>query len=259
MSTHAKLAAASAGFPRYFFIGGRWINSYKVFLCVGIYFGTLVSAAVAARSGLSPLRLGAGCLLCAIVGMIGARVYHLAVHFRAYHKAGFRTTAWNTASGGWSVLGGLVIVPFTLALRSMVGIPVPVFWDHMAIGIAFGGAWTRLGCVCNGCCVGRESRGWFGLRQHDTHGVYKRRIPAQWLEIAWWLLAVVGLIGLWPQHFPSGCYALGVLAWYGLGRFWLEPLREEPDMVGGRVRVNQVVAALLAMVAGGRLLLTVMR
>ena len=54
--------------------------------------------------------------------------------------------------------------------------------------------------------------------------------------------------------FPPGSYALGVLCWYGVGRFWLEPLREEQDLIAGRVRVNQVVAALLALGAGGALL-----
>jgi len=33
-----------------------------------------------------------------------------------------------------------------------------------------------------------------------------------------------------------------------------EPLRERPDVVAGRVRINRVVAALLAPVAGGTLL-----
>jgi hypothetical protein len=53
--------------------------------------------------------------------------------------------------------------------------------------------------------------------------------------------------------FAPGSYALAVLAWYGSGRFVLEPLRERPDVVFGRVRINRVVAALLALGAGGAL------
>jgi prolipoprotein diacylglyceryltransferase len=245
--------------PRYVRIAGHAVNSYKVFLFIGIYFAILLSSAVGARSGISPLRMSTGCFLCAVVGMIGARVYHLALYYRVYRTHRFRAEVWNPERGGWSVFGGLLIVPFSLMFDSMFGIPLPVFWDHMAIGIVCGGAWIRFGCVCNGCCVGRESHGWFALCQHDTQGIYKRRIPVQWLEIGWWLLAGTGLIWLWPKHFPAGSYALGVLAWYGLGRFWLEPLRERPDLVFGRVRVDQVVAALLTLVAGGQLLLLVVR
>ena len=71
------MASVPTRFPRYFRIAGHWVNSYKVFLCVGIYCGILVSAAVGARSGLSPLRLGTGLLLFALLGLAGARVYHL--------------------------------------------------------------------------------------------------------------------------------------------------------------------------------------
>lgn len=238
-----------AAFPRYFCIAGYWVNSYKVFLCVGIYSGILLSAAVGERSGISPLRLGMGLLLFAIVGLIGARLYHLAVNFRLYRNTGFFLTARSPTEGGWGVLGGLVVVPLSLLFDSIFGIPVGVFWDHMAIAIAFGGAWIRFGCVCNGCCVGRDSNRWFALRQHDVHGVYRRRIPAQWLEIAWWLLACGGLLWLWPRELPTGSYAFAVLGWYGLGRFWLEPLRQHSEIFYG-VRVNQVLAALVAVLAG---------
>jgi len=36
---------ASIGFPRFFKIGGYSVSAYKVFLCIGIYSGILVSAA----------------------------------------------------------------------------------------------------------------------------------------------------------------------------------------------------------------------
>jgi prolipoprotein diacylglyceryltransferase len=247
--------AASPGFPRDFRIAGHWINSYKVLLCVGLYVAILASAAVAERSGLSPLRTGVGALLCAIAGLIGARAYHLAFNHRAHRRAGWRASAWNPRTGGWSVFGGLVIVPFSLVLQPLLGMPLAVFWDHLAFGVPFGGAWIRLGCVCNGCCVGRESHGWFALRQHDVLGVSRRRVPAPWLEIGWWLLACGGLLWLWPKHLPAGSYGLAVLAWYGFGRTWLEALREPSDLVG-RVRVNQVVGALLALGAGAGFLLT---
>ena len=72
--------------------------------------------------------------------------------------------------------------------------------------------------------------------------------------MAWWLLGLAAFLGLWPSEFPTGSLALAVLAWYSAGRFVLEPLREEPDIVCGRVRINQLVAALLALGAGGALI-----
>ncbi len=241
--------ANAAAFPRSFRIAGHRVNAYRVFCCVGIYSGILTAAAVGLRSDTSPLRLGAGMLLVAIVGLLAARLYHMALHFRVYRAAGFLATARRPGLGGGSVLGSLVVVPSSLLFASIFGIPTGVFWDHAAIAIAVGGAWIRFGCICNGCCVGRDSDRWFALRQHDVLGVRRRRVPVQWLEIGWWLLACAGLVWLWPRPFPTGSYALAVLAWYGLGRVWLEPLRRESEVVRG-LRVNQVVAAALTVVAG---------
>jgi len=237
-------------FPRYFRFGRHWMNSYKFFLIVGIYAGILVSAAVADREGISPARLGAGLLTFAIIGLVGARVYHLAVHFGDYRRSGFSLIARNPMEGGWSVLGGLVIVPMSLVFDSIFGIPTGIFWDYMAIAIAVGGAFIRFGCITNGCCVGRASDGWFARLQHDTAGVYQRRVPVQWLEIGWWILSWAGLIWLWPKDLPPGSYAFAVGGWYGIGRFWLEPLRRDTSRLAG-IRVNQAVAALLAVVAAG--------
>ena len=196
----ASRADNGPGYPRYFRIAGRWVNSFKVFLCVGIYLGILVIAAIAHSSGIPPLGVALGSLALAIIGLAGARVYHLLA------------------------------------------------------GILAGGFWVRLGCAFNGCCGGRETRGWCGVCLHDTRGVRRRRVPVQFLEMAWWLLGGIGFIWLWPKSFPPGNYALGVLAWYGLGRFFLEPLREAPDLIAGRVRINQCVAAALVLGAGGALL-----
>ena len=247
-------AETSAGFPRYFKIGRHRVSAYKVFLCIGIYTGTLVSAAVGQGSGISPLLMGVGCVSCALLGMVGARIFHLIVFARLYANGRFWVEAWNPTSGGWSAFGGLVIVPFSFVLAGWLDIPVAVYWDHMIFGIIALAVCGRFGCVCNGCCGGKQTTKWYGLCLHDTHGMRRRRIPVQWLEIGWWLLASGGLVWFWHNSHPPGSYALGVLSWYGLGRFWLEPLRERPDVVAGRVRVNQVVAALLALVAGGTLL-----
>ena len=255
MSASLPLAETAPGFPRYFRIAGRWVSAYKVCLCIGIYAGTLVSAAVAQSSGISPLRMGLGCVSCAIVGMAGARLFYLATFARHYLNERFWAEAWNSRRGGWSVFGGLVIVPYSFLLADWLNMPLAIYWDHMIWGIVTGAVFIRFGCVCNGCCGGKPTTRWYGVLQHDLRGTRRRRIPVQWLEIGWWFLAGAGLVWLRPYSFPPGSYALGVLSWYGLGRFWLEPQREKPDLVGGRVRINQVVAALLALVAGGALFL----
>jgi len=246
----------NASFPRFFRIAGFSVNSYKFFLCVGIYLGTLATAALASYSGFSPLRVGLATTACALVGMLGARLYYLLVHAPFYVRQHSLSGLWESREGGWSVFGTLItFIPASLAAAAWLAIPVPVMWDHMAVGILVGGFWVRLGCVFNGCCAGAETTSKLGVRLHDTCGVRKPRIPVQFLEMAWWLLGLAAFLMLWSGALPPGSYFLAVLAWYGVGRVFLEPLREESDVVFGRVRVDQVVAALLALGAGGLLII----
>jgi prolipoprotein diacylglyceryltransferase len=248
--------AASAGFPRFFTFFGYSINSYKLFLCVGIYVGTLTTAALASTSGFSPLRVGLGAMTCALVGLIGARLYHLIVYARIYVRHRSVSALWNTSSGGFSLFGALLtFVPVSFVVATWLSMPAALLWDHMAIGVLASGFWIRLGCVFNGCCVGRVSNGPLSISLHDTSGVRKPRLPVQFIEMAWWLVGLAAFLMLWPGALRLGSYALAVLIWYGVGRFFLEPLRECPDIVFGKVRINQVVAGLLAIGAGCALIL----
>ena len=206
-------------------------------------------------SGLSPLRAGSAAMVSALAGVIGARVYHVVVHAPMYFKSDSPRALWNRDAGGLSVFGALLtFIPVSFAAAALAGIPAGALFDDMAVGVLAGGFCIRLGCVFNGCCVGRETE----LRVRCPPARHQRgqkaTYPCQFLEMAWWLLGLAAFLGLWPSEFPTGSLALAVLAWYSAGRFVLEPLREEPDIVCGRVRINQLVAALLALGAGGALI-----
>jgi prolipoprotein diacylglyceryltransferase len=244
--------ALPIGFPRYFYVAGAWVNSYKVFLIVGLYAGSLASAAVAERSGQSPLRVGLGAMMCAIAGLVGARIYHVVVNAPEYVKERSWSVLWDSTRGGWSVFGALLtFVPAAFGVASLLDLSIAAFADYLGAGVLAGGFWVRLGCLFNGCCGGRETHGWLGVRLHDTLGVRKRRVPVQIMEMVWWLLGGVVFLTILPSTLSQGSYALGVLAWYGVGRFFLEPLRERSDLVFGTVRIDRVVAGLLALGAGG--------
>ena len=255
MSSTPIPGAAKEGFPRFFRIAGYWVNSYKFFLCVGFYVGTLATAALASSSGFSPLAVGLSAMACGLAGLIGARGYFLVVHAPYYLRRGSLGALWDSREGGWSVFGGLItFVPASFAAAAWLAMPAPIFWDLLAVGVLAGGFWIRLGCVFNGCCGGRETKGRLSVCLHDTHGVRKPRIPVQFLEMAWWFIGLLGFLLLWTRALQPGSYALAVLAWYGAGRFFLEPLREQSDVVFGRVRIDQAIAALLAVATGGALI-----
>jgi prolipoprotein diacylglyceryltransferase len=249
-------AEAQIGYPRFFNLGGYWINSYKFFLIIGIYVGSLVSAALAESAGRRPLAAGLAAMTSALFGLVGARVYYLLVHAKDFLHPESRQRIWDTRGGGWGVFGALItFVPASYVAAWFVGESAATLWDFMSGGVLAGGFWIRLGCVFNGCCVGRPSDGWLRVRLHDTEGRYKSRIPVQFLEMLWWLLGGALFLTVWPTPLRPGDYALGVLTWYGVGRFVLEPLREQVDVVFGRIPINQLIAASLAIASSVVLLL----
>src|SRR5262245_20909673 len=92
----ASRADSGPGYPRYFRIAGQRVNSFTVFLCVGTYIGILVIAALAQSSGMPPLRVGLGALALTIIGLAGARVYHLLVYHPLYFGRNACQSVWDS-------------------------------------------------------------------------------------------------------------------------------------------------------------------
>ena len=128
-------SAVNTGFPRFFTFSGYSISAYKFFLCVGIYVGTLTTAALANSSGLPPLRIGLAAMTCALMGLIGARVYHLLVHAPVYFRKRSLRTLWDTSAGGWGVFGALLRLS-----RSQE--PGPPMWLLMIWPVIVGLIWS---------------------------------------------------------------------------------------------------------------------
>ncbi len=242
------------GFPRVIRFGERRVSTFKLCLGAGIYFGTLTCAAVAERNGIDPMPMALTTMGCALAGLVGARLFHVMLFARRYPGRFFQS-AWNTSLGGAGLFGGLLaIVLLSPVAARILRLPFGIFWDYLLISMVVGAIWTRLGCFCNGCCGGRETSARFAFCWHDHRGERKKRIPVQLLEIGWIALAGGMLIYLFDKPHAGGVLALGSFAWYSAGRFFLEPLREEPD-IAFSIRVNQVIAAIVSLIAGSWLLI----
>lgn len=244
--------------PRGIWIAGRWVSSFKLLLCIALQIGILASTALAAREGLRILPYGIWATVCALAAVAGTRVYFLMMAFGRRQPGKAQPSFLARNQGGGALFGSLLfLVPLVLISAWWLGLHPGTLADMHAFGILAGGFWARLGCVLNGCCGGRETSGPLGVHLHDERGVRKRRIPVQFLEMGWWVLGAVIFLVTWPLRAPAGSYALGMLTGYGVVRFFLEGWRERSDTLGknSRVRLQRVVAAALALIAGTGLLL----
>jgi phosphatidylglycerol:prolipoprotein diacylglycerol transferase len=225
---------------------GYNIYSYPAMLYVGLLAGVFVGAFIAQRSGMSADRFAIAITLLLIPALAGSRLYFVLTRWDLYRHDPARI--WRRTEGGMAMYGGFIlVVPLSIPLLRLLGLPFAGFWDVAALTILIGMAFTRIGCFLNGCCGGRPSDAWFALSLPDHHGNWQRRIPTQLMEMAFALLLFgIALTLRNSAPFPGAIFC-AVLAGYGLGRWVLESLRE--DEADGRDKTAMQATSILLVVA----------
>lgn len=220
------------------------IYSYPFFLYVGTVLGILAGMWGAARRGTASPRMYIALVLLVIPALVGARWLFLLSHwaqFRRHDVAPPRR--WE--GGGAALYGGLLLaLALSPPLLWLLRIPLGQFWDVATITILVGMVFTKIGCMLNGCCVGRETSSWFALYLPNIAGVWRRRVPSQLLESALAAALLLSVPILWNRVLFPGAFFLMALAVYALSRLWLESTRENIDSIG-RYSLHRVISFLL--------------
>ena len=220
------------------------VYSYPFFLYLGTVLGILAGMCGASRRGTASPRMYIALVLLVIPALVGSRWLFLLSHraqFRRHHLPPPRR--WE---GGAALYGGLLLaLALSLPLLWLLQIPLGQFWDVATITILVGMVFTKIGCMLNGCCVGRETSSWFALYLPNVAGVWRRRVPSQLLESALAAVLLLSVPLLWSRVILPGTFFLLALCIYALGRLWLESTRENIDRIG-RFSIHRVISFLLA-------------
>jgi protein-S-isoprenylcysteine O-methyltransferase Ste14/membrane-associated phospholipid phosphatase len=154
--------------------------------------------------------------------------------------------------------GGVVGVVLGGVLAFLIGGDI---WSLLgAFGVAGPAvqAWGRLRCLVQGCCHGRETRGYIGIRYtHPRSRVCRLSNlggipvhPAPVYSILWNVVAGVFLLRLWMLGTEPAMIAGLYLILNGLGRFVEEAYRGEPQTpMLGKLRLYQVMS-IISVIAG---------
>lgn len=236
---------------RYLFRVGRLrIPSFAALLYAGFAVGVVWGGY---ESGLGYPRFTVSAVVLLVFALIGARVWYLVGHPEFFAN---RSGAVVVTDSGAGLYGGLTL-SFIVSwpLLRLMGLEFWRFWDGGAIVLLVGMVVTRIGCLMNGCCSGRETRGPVGLWLPDDRGEWKRRCPTQLLESGWSATILGVAVALHAPSDPPGLLFLGSAAAYGFGRLVLEPLRAEAAIAALPTRMNLSFSALLAAAATAAFLL----
>jgi prolipoprotein diacylglyceryltransferase len=210
----------------------RWngvdIYSFPVMLYFGLLAGIFVGAYFAHRTGLDADRFIAATLILLVPMMIGARLLFVATHWALYARDLRRI--WRRSEGGLSMYGGFSIaVPLSLPLLRWLELPFGAFWDAATFMVLTVLGFAKVGCLLNGCCSGRPTGAWYGLELADHHGMAQRRVPSQLLELACFAILFAMATTLRPHApFPGAVFCATAVA-YGVARYFLQTLRDEPS------------------------------
>ena len=240
-------------YPKDLFLG---LDLYDIFLCIGILSCILVFDKLATRY---PLRakLQSLALYDGIIAIICG--YGSAVLFQAVYNIAKIGKFQITKSTGATFYGGLIggaavflIVYFGVGyfyfkdkyhVRSFFGLA-----NCAAPAIVIAHSLGRIGCLFAGCCHGKATDAWYGIKMYGNYG-YIKYVPVQLFE-AIFLFAL--FVFLFIRAYKRYSYNLPIyMTAYGAWRYAIEFLRGDyrGQIFTKAVSPSQFIA--LLMVVGG--------
>jgi phosphatidylglycerol:prolipoprotein diacylglycerol transferase len=238
--------------------GSQPIYSYGVLLGLSLLLGWQVIMVLGKQSGLGSGTLGDVYLSATVSGVLGARLLYVITNHEEFTSAG----QWfDLRSGGLVAYGGFLggFAGAFLHLR-FKRLSVLTFADCAAPAIAIGLCLTRIGCYLYGCDFGSrlpasaphwlarlgtfprwedsvgELRGSPAFLHHvDTYGLSREATyalpvhPTQLYEALLGLLLAAICLRVFQRRAFAGQVLLVLSLGYGVARFFLEYLRDDPE------------------------------
>ena len=187
-------------------------------------------------------------LLCAVPSaIVGARLYYCLTYRDAAGVNPYLedpVTILYIWQGGLAIYGGVIAAVTAAFIYCRVAkIPFGAIGDIGGLGLLIGQSAGRWGNFFNREAFGGVTDSFLNMGLYDYSGNLAYYHPTFLYESAWNL---VGLLGLHffskKRKFDGEVFCLYV-AWYGLGRFFIEGLRTDSLYIPGTgIRISQAVA-----------------
>lgn len=194
-------------------------------------------------------------LITVPIAIVCARVYYVIFSWDVYRDNPI--SALYIWEGGLAIYGGVIgaILGLILFAKFRKQKLTP-YLDMMSLGLLIGQSLGRWGNFFNREAYGAEITNSFFLRMgliDKTTGLVRYWHPTFLYESVWNLVGLILLHFLSKKRKYDGQVFLAYLAWYGLGRVWIEGLRTD-SLYLGSFRVSQLLAGASFAVATGLML-----
>lgn len=220
--------------------GAIHIRWYAVMIACGFFAGLFIIERLAARFKIDKDHVVTAALIAFIGGIIGARLYFVALNWTTYIQR--PEDIFATWQGGLSIHGGIIgglIVG--IAYARFVKLPIARCCDIFAVALPLGQAIGRWGNYFNSEAFGSPVSDDFPLRlfipeQYRPMELLGHKFfhPTFLYESVWDLL-LFGVLYFWVanklKNYPGATFMV-YLGGYSLGRLLIEPMRTDSIMAG---------------------------
>jgi phosphatidylglycerol---prolipoprotein diacylglyceryl transferase len=239
--------------PRLFHLGNFSLPTYGLLVSIGVLLGLWISVRNSEKQGIDPEHAWNLGILVVLCGIVGAKVLYIVNDWTYYAGHPGEIFSFSTLQAGGVFSGGLI----GAALAAVWYIrkhhmPSLATWDAFAPGLALGHAIGRVGCFAAGCCYGKPTTHFWGvtftnpLANAWTGTPLGRALePTQLFEAAVELVNFFILMWLFKRKKFDGQVLAAYLFLYGVARFFLEYLRDDPgrgSVFGGLMTGTQLIA-----------------
>ena len=234
-----------------FTIFGKEIYFYGLIIALGFLLAILYARKRVREFG-TDFDLVTDAILFAVpMAILCARIYYVVFRWDSYKDNPI--SALYIWEGGIAIYGGVIGAILGLLLFARVKKQkLTPYLDLMALGLLIGQLIGRWGNFFNREAYGAEIFNDFFLRMgiEEAGGLVRYWHPTFLYESLWNLIGFLLLHFLSKKRKYDGQTFLQYLAWYGLGRLWIEGLRTDSLYLGGTdLRVSQLLAGLSFVVA----------
>lgn len=222
---------------------GKDIYWYGIIICIGFILAALYVNSRVKEFGVTSDNLVDCLIICVPAGIVCARIYYVVFEWDYYSQHLSEIIAiWN---GGIAIYGAVIGVLIGLFAYSRVKkLSFATLCDLAAFGLLIGQCIGRWGNFVNGEAYGGPTALPWGMSINGGEPVH----PTFLYESIWNLIGFIGLHFYSKKRKFPGEMALLYVAWYGLGRAWIEGLRTD-SLYLGSLRVSQVLAAVSCIAA----------
>ncbi|MBO5198568.1 MAG: prolipoprotein diacylglyceryl transferase [Lachnospiraceae bacterium] len=235
-----------------FSIGPFTVHGYGLMIGIGIIVALLVTLRRAKKLGLSEDAVLDIALIAVPGGFIGAKLLFVLVELPGIISG---EVSLGSILSGFVVYGGVI----GGVLAGMIYCKVKKlkflkYFDLVLPVVALAQGFGRIGCFLAGCCYGKETNSIFGIvfTHSDFAPNHVKLLPTQIISsIGNFIIAGI-LFAMAKRNKKDGRVGSMYMILYGIGRFLIEFLRDDPRGEVGFLSTSQFIS--LFIVAAGVIL-----